>query len=426
MLTVHRRAADVPFRKDASGRFIPLAAFIAALAACLTSCRYGLTAARAGGGEPASRRVSVVPAKKKNLQRRLTVSSELVPFQQIDVFAKEAGFVRRLNVDYGSQVRTGDVLAILEIPELQIELDEDDADIADAAHQISRAQQDVDSLRADYEVQHLLYTRLKGVAQSRPGLIAQQELDAAHGKDLTQKAQVRAAESALESAQSRLSRAQAKRRRDQVIFDYSRIVAPFDGVVTQRYANLGTLMQTGTNSSTQVLPLVQLSENDRFRLVIPVPESYVRYIRVGDPVDVRVPSLEQHFPGRVTRFSVDVRRDTRTMHTEVDVPNPKRVLMPGVYAEATLTLDRREDVVTVPPEAILPGEERSTVWVVDRWNRVELRDVTVGLETPEAVEVTSGLKGDELVVVGDRSSLRPGEAVNPRPVRLLRYRGEEP
>jgi len=317
-------------------------------------------------------------------------------------------------------------LAILEIPELQIELDEDDADIADAAHQISRAQQDVDSLQADYEVQHLLYTRLKGVAQSRPGLIAQQELDAAHGKDLTQKAQVRAAESALESAQSRLSRAQAKRRRDQVIFDYSRIVAPFDGVVTQRYANLGTLMQTGTNSSTQVLPLVQLSENDRFRLVIPVPESYVRYIRVGDPVDVRVPSLEQHFPGRVTRFSVDVRRDTRTMHTEVDVPNPKRVLMPGVYAEATLTLDRREDVVTVPPEAILPGEERSTVWVVDRWNRVELRDVTVGLETPEAVEVTSGLKGDELVVVGDRSSLRPGEAVNPRPVRLLRYRGEEP
>ena len=101
-------------------------------------------------------------------------------------------------------------------------------------------------------------------------------------------------------------------------------------------------MQAGTSSSTQAMPLVRLSQDDLFRLVIPVPESYVKYIHVGDPVQVRVPSLDKVFPAKVTRFSVDVAADTRTMHTEVDVPNPSHVLMPGLYAEATLTLERQD------------------------------------------------------------------------------------
>ena len=109
-------------------------------------------------------------------------------------------------------------------------------------------------------------------------------------------------------------------------------------MVTQRYGNLGTLLQAGTNSSTQAMPLVRLSEDDLFRLVIPVPESYVQYIRVGDPVKVMVPNLNRSFPGKVARFAVDVKEDTRTMHTEVDVPNPNHQLIPGMYAETTLML----------------------------------------------------------------------------------------
>ena len=126
-----------------------------------------------------------------------------------------------------------------------------------------------------------------------------------------------------------------------MLFDYSKITAPFAGVVTQRFANLGTLMQAGTSSSTQAMPLVRLSEDDLFRLVIPVPESYVQYIHLGDPVSVNVPSLNRTFPGKVARFSVDVREDTRTMHTEVDVLNPDRVLLPGLYAEATSRWNRK-------------------------------------------------------------------------------------
>jgi RND family efflux transporter MFP subunit len=395
-------------------------------AVLLSSCGGAATEAKAGGTSPSCLEVSAVRAFRKNLQRQLTVSSELVPFQQIDLYAKESGFVRTLNVDYGSHVKAGQVLAVLEIPELQMQLQEDDADITDAADQIGRAQKELDRVKAERDVDHLEFLRLSSVAKSRPGLVAQQEVDDRRGKDLAAEAQVEAADAALQSAESRRLHALAKRRHDQALFDYSKIVAPFDGVVTQRYANLGTLMQSGTNSSTQVLPLVQLSEDDKFRLVIPVPESYVRYIRAGDPVDVRIPALEQHFPGKVTRFSVDVQADTRTMHTEVDVPNPRRVLMPGVYAEATLTLDRGARVVAVPLEAVNIDGDRRTVWVITPANRVELREVTLGIEAPNDAEVVAGVQEGELVAVGDRAALQNGETVCPKEVQLLRYRSEEP
>jgi len=183
-------------------------------------------------------------------------------------------------------------------------------------------------------------------------------------------------------------------------------------------------MQSGTNSSTSVLPLAQLSEDDKFRVVIPVPEAYVRYIRIGDPVDVRIPSLDDHFPGRVTRFSVDVQEDTRTMHTEVDVPNPRRKLMPGLYAEATLTLARRERAVTVPVEAVVVDGDQRSVWVVGPSNRLETRAVTLGIETPEDAEIVSGVRDGELVAVGDRGSLKAGETVCPKEVQLIQYHGE--
>src|SRR5262249_5543751 len=155
-----------------------------------------------------------------------------------------------------------------------------------------------------------------------------------------------------QSAQSQLQVAQAKREHDQVLFDYSKISAPFDGVVTQRYANQGTLLQAGTNSSTQAMPLVRLSQDDLFRLAIPVPESFVHYIHAGDPVAVHVPSLNRDLPGRIARFSVDVKEDTRTMHTEVDIPNPGRALVPGLYAEATITLEQKRGALSVPLQAI--------------------------------------------------------------------------
>jgi RND family efflux transporter MFP subunit len=210
-----------------------------------------------------------------------------------------------------------------------------------------------------------------------------------------------------------------------VLFDYSKITAPFAGVVTERFANLGTLLQAGTNSSTQAMPLVRLSQDDLFRLVIPVPESYVRYIRIGESVAVHVPALNRSFPGKVARFSVDVKEDTRTMHSEVDVSNADRLLIPGMYAEATLTLEHKEQALAVPLEAIDHDAGSTRVYIVDQANKIERHIVTLGLQTATDAEIVSGLSEGEQVVVSDRSGLKPGEEVRPQEVQLLHYEGQK-
>jgi RND family efflux transporter MFP subunit len=357
----------------------------------------------------------------KSLGRQVTLSSELVPFQEIDVYAKESGYVKKLLVDYGTRVKAGQVMAILEIPELEAQLQEDQAEIKNATNQVSRAQHELYRYQAQYKALHLQYTRLNSVFESQPGIVAQQEVDDAQGKDVAASSQVDAGQAAVEAAQSQLSVAKAKLAHDRSLFDYARITAPFSGVVTERYANLGTLVQAGTTSSTQAIPIVKLSQDDLFRLVIPVPESYVRYIHVGDPVDVRVSSLNQTFPGKVARFSVDVREDTRTMHTEVDVQNRNRVLIPGMYADADLTLEHKEDIPSVPLQAVNHEADKTTVFVVNTDNIIEDRPVSLGLQTASDAEVVSGLRAGEQVVVSDRSGLKPGEKVNPQIVQVMQY-----
>jgi RND family efflux transporter MFP subunit len=396
-----------------------VAALAVALAVTLSACSGGDTS-KVEANSP-STTVAVTRVVKKSLGRQITLSSELVPFQEIDVYAKESGYVKKLLVDYGTHVKAGQLMATLEIPELEAQLQVDNADIKSANDEVTRAEHELSRYEALYKALHLEYTRLNGVFETQPGIVAQQEVDDAQGKDLAAAAQVDAGHAALDAAQSKLAAAKAKLIHDQSLYDYSKITAPFNGVVTDRYANLGTLVQAGIGTSTQAIPIVRLSQDDLFRLVIPVPESYVQFIRIGDPVDVRVPSLNRTFPGKVARFSVDVRVDTRTMHTEVDVRNPNHVLLPGLYAEATLTLEHRNDIPSVPVQALNHEGEKTTVFVVDQDGRLQDRPVQTGLATSSYVEIVSGLKDGEEVVVGDRSGLKDGERVQAKMVDVLEY-----
>lgn len=405
------------------GSFRSLAAFTLAAgavfcAACLSSCSGG-SEKRVQASEPAVS-VGVTKVVKKNLGRQITLSSELVPFQEIDVYAKQSGYVKKLMVDYGTRVKAGQVMAILEIPELEAQLQEDLAEIKNASNQVTRAQHELARYQAQYKSVHLEYTRLNGVFESQPGIVAQQEVDDAQGKDLAASSQVDASQAALEAAQSQLGVAKAKLAHDQSLFDYSRITAPFSGIVTERFANLGTLVQAGTTSSSAI-PIVKLSEDDLFRLVIPVPESYVHFIRVGDPVDVHVPSLNRTFPGKVARFSEGVREDTRTMHTEVDVQNKGRALVPGIYADADLTLEHRDDVPTIPLQALNHEGQKTTVFVVASNGQIEDRPVMLGIQTATDAEVVSGLNAGEEVVVSDRGGLKPGQRVHRQSVEVMQY-----
>jgi len=404
------------FLKPSSGVLSGLAVVLAALS---VACSGGEE--RHVQADAPAITVGVTKVVRKSLGRDISLSSELVPFQEIDVYAKESGYVKKLFVDYGTRVKAGQVMAILEIPELEAQLREDEAEIKNATNQVSRAQHELYRYQAQYKAVHLQYTRLNSVFESQPGIVAQQEVDDAQGRDLAASSQVDAGQAALDAAQSQLSVTKAKLDHDQNLFDYARITAPFSGVVTERYANLGTLVQAGTGSSTQAIPIAKLSQDDLFRLVIPVPESYVRFIHVGDHVDVHVPSLNRTFPGKVARFSVDVKEATRTMHTEVDVSNPDRVLMPGLYADADLTLEHKEDIPTVPLQAVNHEHEKTTVFVVNANGEIEDRPVTLGIQTASDAEVVAGLTEGEQVVVSDRSGLKPGEKVRVQVVQIMQY-----
>jgi RND family efflux transporter MFP subunit len=387
-------------------------------ASLLTSCSGG--ANRNADTAPVVT-VGVTPVVSKTLSRSLTLSSELVPFQEIDVYAKESGYVKKLDVDYGTHVHQGQVMATLEIPELVAQLDMDRAQVTNASDDINRANHELKRYQAQFTALHLEYSRLNDVFQNQPGIVAQQEVDNAQGKDQAASSQVDAGQAALSAAESQLTAAKAKMAHDQALLDYSKITAPFAGVITERYANLGTLMQAGTDSSTQAMPLVRLSQDDLFRLVIPVPESYVRYIHIGDPVSVHVSSLNRTFPGKVARFSVDVRADTRTMHTEVDVPNPQKVLLPGLYADAELHLDEAPNAPTIPVQALNHAPDKTTVFIVNAAGQIDERTVVVGLETSADAEIVSGVKEGEQVVVSDRSGLKPGQKVHAQIVAVPEY-----
>jgi RND family efflux transporter MFP subunit len=393
-----------------------------ALLACLGACSRSQSVNAGGDAQETVTTVGVAPATRKPMMRQLTLSSELVPYQEIDVYAKESGYVKQLLVDYGTRVQKDQLMAVLDIPELQADLQRDAAAIESATQFVTHSQREVDRLEAQRQPVHEYADRITSVAKKQPGLVAQQELDDAQGKDLALEAQVEAGKAAYETAVSQLDEAKARQQRDKELFNYARITAPFAGIVTQRYANLGTLMQAGTSSSTQAMPLVRLSQDDRFRLVIPVPESYVKYIRLNDPVQVRVPSLDKVVPGNVARFSEDVAADTRTMHTEVDVLNPSHVLMPGLYAEATLTLERNNDALVAPLQAVNQTGDQAMVFLVDSNDTLQERTISLGMQTATDVEVLSGLKEGDRVVVSDRSGLKAGLHVKPQVVDMSQYR----
>ena len=194
--------------------------------------------------------------------------------------------------------------------------------------------------------------------------------------------------------------------RAQTMRDYTKVVAPFSGMVTKRYADTGAMIQAGTASQSQAMPVV--------RLILPVPESIVSRIQVGRPVQIRVPALTKTIEGRVARFAGSVNAQTRTMETEVDVPNPGRKLTPGMYAEAVITLDRADDGAVVPVQSVAVQGGSATVMVVTPAKVIEQRTVKVGLESAEFVQIASGLREGELVVVGNRSQLKAGQSVQPK------------
>jgi RND family efflux transporter MFP subunit len=367
--------------------------------------------------------VAVSKVVRADLSQSLRIAAEFRPFQEIDVHAKVAGYVKQIYVDVGDRVKKGQTLAVLEVPELQDELNQAAASVHQTEQEVQRALHELKRAQADYTVANLTYTRLEGVMKTRPGLIAQQDLDDAQGKNEAAEAQVEAAKAGLAAAQEHLHEATANRERVQALFDYTRITAPFDGVVTWRYADTGAMLAAGTSSEQQALPLVKLSQNGLLRLDIPVPETNVPSVRLGKKVSVGVQALNKTFEGTVARFADKVDSATRTMLTEVDVPNPNLEIVPGMYAYVSFPVMEKRGALAVPIQAVSREGDKAIAYRVNGGNRIEVLPVTIGIETRSQLEVLSGLSEGDRVVVGNTSQLRQDEIVAPKLVELSELGG---
>jgi RND family efflux transporter MFP subunit len=370
---------------------------------------------RHDGKSPAAqpRTAAVVAVKRGNLASSLTIAGQFQPYQQVDLHAKVSGYIRWIKVDIGDRVRQGEVLATLEVPELQDQLQGAQADVRHSQSEITRAQSEVVSAESTYSALHAEYTRLAEASEQKPGLIAEQELDDARAKDQQAAAQIGVAKASLDAMQQQLGVSRATSNRFQTLSHYEQIIAPFTGVVTKRYADTGSLIQAGQDSNTQTLPVVEVAQSDLLRLRMPVPESDVAYIHIGGDVQVKVSSTGRTFAGKIIRFSRALDTNTRTMLTEIDVPNPDLSLNPGMYAETTIQLQQKNDIVILPAQAVVENGDQAYVLVVNATNHVEKRNVTVGIETSNRMEITSGLQAGENVIASGQTGYQPGDVVSP-------------
>ena len=332
----------------------------------------------------------VAQVTRQDLSKEVTIPAEFRPYVEAKLVAKVSGYVSQMNVDFGDKVKAGQLLATIEVPELRDEL-----------HSALAAEQRAE---ADYTNANLLYTRLSSVNKDHPNLVAQQDLDTANASNL--------------STAASIAEARAEVEKYQTLMAYTKITAPFDGLVTRRYADPGALVQAGTASDTQAMALVRVSDNYLLRLDFPVTVDYVKDIKVGDSVAVRVESLNgKTFDGKISRFTDNVDDNTRTMITEIEVPNPGLELIPGMYATVVLKVDQHPNALSIPIEAV-SNAKASTVLVLNRDHQIEERLVRLGLQTCDRYEVLSGLNEGDLVVIGSPSEFQKGEKVEPKILHL--------
>ncbi len=332
----------------------------------------------------ATARMTVAAAKviREDLFNEMETPAEFRPYVEVELHAKVSGYLDKMNVDFGDKVKSGQLLATIEVPELE-----------DQVHSAMAQQQKAE---VDYTNANLMYSRLQSVNKEHPNLVAQQDLDTAQSKNYAAAAAIAAARADVE--------------RLQTLVKYTQITAPFEGVVTRRSADPGALIQAGT-ASENTAALLRISDNYHLRLDFPVSVKYVKDIHLGQLVNVRVDSLGgKTFTGKITRFTDKVNDETRTMTTEMEVENPNLEIVPGMYASVVLKIQEHPQVLTIPIQAAGGGTD-ATVYVINGDGEIESRPVKLGLETPYKYEVTSGLKEGELVMIGNRSLVHPGQKV---------------
>lgn len=344
------------------------------------------------GGQSNNPSVDTAKVVAQALEKTVTIPGDLAPYQGVNLNARVSGFVESVAVDRGSWVKRGQPLARISAPELRAQRAE-----AEAKLQAVRAQEA--EAAAKTVAAQSTYDRLKA-ASATPGVVAGHDLEIAERS-------LEAARAHVDALKGSAGAAQAAVRAVAEMEVYLQLIAPFDGVITERNAHPGSLVGPSTGA------LLRIEQVARLRLTVPVPETYVGAITKGTKVAFRVSAFpDQTFQGVIARPAYSLDMKTRSMLVELDADNPKQVLAPGMFAEVQWPVSRAQTSLFVPRTAVVRTSERQFV-VRIREGVAEWVDVRRGELNGEVIEVFGDLRAGDDVVRRGNDEIRPGTKITP-------------
>jgi RND family efflux transporter MFP subunit len=351
--------------------------------------------------------VSVLRVKVAPAHSDLLLPGNITPLTEAVLSARADGYLRRRYVDIGDHVRTGQVLAEIEAPELDQQVQQARASVSQTQAAFSHTQHALTQASANLHLSEVTVQRWKTLVDR--GVVSRQEFDQKQADYEAQQASVESARADVRAAEENVRASEANLKRLQNLQSYERVTAPFTGIITARNVDVGSLISSNGNT-----PLFRMAQIDVLRIMIDVPEQSSPYIRVGEPAQVTLQEFAgRKFAGRVSRTANALDANTRTLPTEVQVPNPEHVLLPNMYAQVTLTGARSERAILIGGDALVVRPNGTQVAMLKEGNRVHFQPVQVGRDYGPEIEIRQGLSGGEYVIVNPTDDVREDAEVKP-------------
>ncbi|WP_253370201.1 MULTISPECIES: efflux RND transporter periplasmic adaptor subunit [Methylorubrum] len=356
-------------------------------------------------------KVRTEEAKRLDGPIELTLPGQTEPFATARIYPRATGYIAERHVDLGSRVKKGDVLLRIAAPDLDQQLAQAEAQLGQLEAQLLRARAMVDQAKANANLAQATNSRTSTLAGQ--GWASKQNADNTQAGVLAQQANLASAEADVKVAQANIKAQQATVGRLKALTGFEVVTAPFDGVVTTRNVDVGDLVQADAGSGT---PLLSMDRDDVLRISVNVPQNAAVGVQPGVKAQIKVPQMpDRSFSGVVERSSVALLASSRTLTTQVDVPNPDRTLRPGLYVYVTLAIPRTGGAtVAVPAEALVFNQSGTRVAVAREDDRVNWVEVHVARDKGTVVEVDKGLSGGERLVLSPPADLKDGGRIAPQ------------
>ena len=355
--------------------------------------------------------VNVTEVRQAPANAPLELPGDLQALVDSPIFARADGYLTKRNVDIGDKVKNGQVLAEIETPELDQQIQQARATLSNSQSTLVELQASMALAEANLKLAQKTAGRWREL--EKEGTVSHQDADEKNAALDVRTAEVAAARARINSARDVVSANEANLRRLQATKAFARVTAPFDGIVTARNVDIGTLINSGNGGPAR--EMFRVAEVGTIRVFVNVPQAYVGSIQTGQKVELRVQELPgQLFMANLERFTHAVDTSSRSMLAILLVPNPRGILLPGMYAQVRFAATRSTPAVLIPGDALMVGTKGTRVASVDAQNRVRFRNVHVGIDYGNEVEVLAGLEPGDLVVMNPTDAVREGVRVDVR------------